>query len=103
MEDKIKVLETKLKLSQDINRYNESLIYNLRELAKESLNILIWNRGGESTQDNNIYTLDKEKLDKLEDLIYTAKSEDLISERTAAYLKEYAREKQIKQEILNGL
>ena len=35
MEDKIKVLETKLKLAQDIIRYNDSLLYNLREIANE--------------------------------------------------------------------
>lgn len=103
MEDKIKILETKLGLAKDILRIQNYSLYNLRELAERCENILIYNKGAESTEGSNLFTLNKEQLDTLTDLIYTVKSESLTSQNTSDYLKSQAREKEIKQEILNGL
>jgi len=49
------------------------------------------------------YIFTKENIEILEDLLYTAKANDMTSQRTTQYLKDLAREKEIKQEILNGL
>jgi len=103
MEDKIKVLETKLKLATDIIRIQNSLVYNLQQIAKSCQSTLIWAKDGESTEDNVIFKFKKEQITLLEDLIYTAKSDNLTSQNTTDWLKIEAREKEIKQEILNGL
>jgi hypothetical protein len=103
MEDKIKILETKLKLTTDILYKQKQLLWNLQGIAEQCQSIMIHAKDGESTDDNPIFKFTKEQVQTLEDLIYTAKSDDLTSQNTPEYLKTIAREKEIKQEILNGL
>lgn len=103
MEDKVKILGTKLKLAQDILRLQNNAIYNLQQIAKACQSTLIWAKDGDSTEDNPIFKFTKEQVNLLEDLIYTAKSDNLTSQNTNDWLKNEAQEKQIKQEILNGL
>lgn len=103
MEDKIKVLETKLKLTKDILDAYKSLIWDLQRIATSCQQVMIYAKDGKSTNDKPIFNFTKEQLQILEDLIYTAKSKDLTSENTSEYLRTIAREKEIKQEILDGL
>ena len=92
-----------MKLSTDILRLEYALLHDLREIAKSCENILIWAKDKESTEDSNIFKFDNKQLQALIDLVYTAKSEGLTSQNTKDWLKDYAREIEIKQEILNGL
>lgn len=98
-----KVLETKLKLYSDIQRLDNNLMYNIREIAKTCENILLYSKDSESTEDNVILKLTKEQFQTIEDLVYTAKSEKLVSQNTAQWFRDYSREKEIKQEILDSL
>ena len=103
MEDKIKVLETKLKLRKDIDSINNTLLYNLQELAVKTIEVLNATYDGNNKGDTITHIFTREQKQILEDLIYTAKSKELTSQNTKDYIRQYAREKEIKQEILNGL
>ena len=103
MEDKIKVLETKLKLRKDIDSINNTLLYNLQELAGKTIEVLNATYDGNSKSDTITHIFTRQQKQILEDLIYTAKSKELTSQNTKDYIRQYAREKEIKQEILNEL
>ena len=103
MEDKIKVLETKLKLTKDILSHQNSLIWDLNRRAESARSAMIHAKASESTNDIPIFNFTKEQLLILEDLIYTARAKDLVSQNTQEYLRDYAQAIQIKQEILDGL
>lgn len=103
MEENVKILQTQLKLTKDIADCDRMLMYNLRNIATNLVNILNSTRSAESTAENNIYCLDKKQREILEDLIYSVKSDDLVSERTDISYKDYARDKKVKKEILNLL
>lgn len=101
MEDKIKILEAKLKLNTDINDCQNTLLWNLQDIATKVINILNSAYDKESTEELNIYKFNKDQERILEDLIYTAKSKDLISERSPEYLKIKVNEMKLKTEFLN--
>jgi len=103
MEENIKILQTKIKLLQDIKRCDKTILYNLKNKAGEIINILNSTRDKESTVERNIYILSKEQRQTLEDLLYSLKADNLTSQRTEQHVKDYVREKEIKQEILDGL
>lgn len=103
MEDKIKVLETKLKLTKDILNHQQSLIWDLNRRAESARSVMIYAKDSKSTDDIPVFNFTKEQVLILEDLIYTAKAKDLISQNTQQYLRDYAREIKIKQEIFDGL
>lgn len=103
MEDKIKLLETKLKLTTDILNNQNNLIYNIRELATAVVDILNTTYDQNSESKLLTHNFNAEQRQVLEDLIYTAKAKDLTSQRTKQFYRDYAREIQIKQEILDGL
>lgn len=103
MENNTKVLETKLKLALDILDNQNAIIFELRETAKTVIDILNLTRSRNSLENKVIYTLNSGQQDKLDDLIYSVRNKDLTSQRTPDYIKEYAKEIRIKQEILDGL
>lgn len=103
MEENVKILQTRVKLYKDILNIDYTLIYNLREIAETVCQDIIWAKQGESTEDNNILVLNKEQFNLLQDLIYTAKSTDLMSQNTSDYLKGLVKERKIKKEILDIL
>ncbi len=103
MEDKIKILETKLKLKKDISSADSMLLWNLKAIAKQAIEVLNASYDGNSKGDTVTHIFTKAQKQVLEDLIYTALSDELVSERTPDHLRQYAHEKQIKQEIYDGL
>lgn len=103
MEDKIKVLETKVKLLESIFKIDNSTIYNLNTIASSVEKILMFKKREESTEQEIIYKFTEEEFKELNDLIYTSKSKDLVSQNTTSWIKDLAKEKEIKKEILNGL
>jgi len=103
MEDKLKILELKVKLYKEITIAQRMLVHNLKGITEASLNILRTTKNGESTDEQNMFNMSKEELTILENALYTAKSDTLTCNSSQSYIKDYAEEIRIKQEILNML